>query len=125
MAAKPPRLTKIQRRVLAEWRGVEPAPDLERYEHRLSEVLSNILARAGLDDRCTEEELQAPWKQAVGEFLAANSRAVALTDGVLQVAVLQPSVRYMLQGPQKAKILAKLREVFSGRQITDVRFRLG
>jgi len=125
MPAKKPRFTKVQRRVLAEWRGAEEPPDLERFEHKIGDLLAKIMERAGLENRCTEEELAEPWKLAVGEFLAAHSKPVALTDGILHVAVLQPSVRFMLQGSQKAKILAKLRGKFPAREIKDVRFRLG
>lgn len=124
MAAKRKSLSKVQRRVLTEWRGVEEPLDLEKYEHRLGEVLEKIIKRAGLAERCTEEELGEIWKAAVGPTIAQHSKPVAFADGILIVAVLEASVRFTLQR-EKAKVIARLRTVVTAREIKDVRFRLG
>ena len=123
---KLPRVLKpLQRRVLAEWRGVDEAPDLSGFEHRMGELLLKVLEKAGLSERCLEEELAAMWVKAVGEFLANNSKPVGWKDGVLIVAVLQPAIRYSLQGPLKKQILEKMRPLMAPRQLKDIRFQLG
>lgn len=124
-AKKKKPLNRLQREVLAEWRGLDEPRDLSRYEHRLSDVLMKFMERAGLADRCLEEELTAIWQKAVGEFIAANSKPTGWKDGVLQVAVLQPALRFSLQGALKQQILAKLRPLFGSRPLRDIRFQVG
>ena len=115
----------MQRRVLAEWRGVDEPLDLTHHEHGLAELLVNFLNRSGLEDRITEEDLEPIWNAAVGTFIAQHSKAISWENGILYVAVLQPAVHYTLQRELRSKILPKLKNALTGKVIRDVRFRLG
>ena len=114
-----------RRQVLAEWRGIAEEPDLTRNEHNFSLVLEKFLREAGFENRCSEEDLAPVWEAAVGTFAAQNSKALAYENGILFVAVLQPSVHFTLQRELKSRILPKLKSALPGRPIRDVRFRLG
>lgn len=118
-------LTRQQRRILAEWRGVEEPPDLTSHEHELTRILQSILTQANLNDRLTEEDLDPIWAAAVGEFNAQHSKALSFENGVLYVAILQPSIHYTLQRELRSRILPKLKSALHGQTIRDVKFRLG
>ena len=125
MAAPPsPHLTSLQRRVLHEWRRVEEPLDWTGREHGIAELLEKLFAKAKFDERVTEEELAPVWHAAVGDFIAEHSKAISLDNGILHVAVLQSSIRYMLQSMLRSKILPKLKNAIPGNEIRDVRFRL-
>jgi hypothetical protein len=115
----------MQRRVLAEWRGVYVPPDLSGYEKQARDVVARILRRAGAEDRLTHERIAAEWEETVGGFLGKNSRPVALRRGVLIVAVLHAPVRYDLERRHKSDILARLRQRYGANKLRDVKFQAG
>ena len=116
---------RIQRRILADWRGVYIPPDLSGYERKVGDVVGRILKRSGVEDRLGHEEIAADWVAMVGEFLSRHSRPVALRRGVLQVAVLQAAVRYDLERRHKKDILARLQQQYGAAKVRDVRFLNG
>lgn len=118
-------LNHMQRRILAEWRGVEEPPDLSGHEHDLSRMLQKFLTQANLQDRLTEEDLDPIWATAVGEFNAQHSKALSFENGILYVAILQPSIHYTLQRELRSRILPKLKSALPGQTIRNVKFRLG
>ena len=124
----PPKSQKFnrhQRLALAEWRGVDEPADLTGYEHGLAELLAKFLKNAGYEDRVTEEDLAPIWNAAVGDFIGQHSRALSWENGILYVAVLQPSVHYTLQRELRSKILPKLKSALPGKVIRDIKLRLG
>jgi predicted nucleic acid-binding Zn ribbon protein len=123
-AYRSPHLTSLQRRVLSEWRGLDEPLDWTGHEHGIASVLEKIFAKAGFEDRVTEEDLAPIWNAAVSAFIAQHTKAISLDNGVLHVAVLQPSIRYTLQSELRSKILPKLKHALPGNEIRDVRFRL-
>jgi predicted nucleic acid-binding Zn ribbon protein len=113
---------RMQRKVLADWRGVYLPPDLTGYERKVGDVVGRILKRAGIEDRLNHEEVAADWTSTVGDFLAKHSRPVSLRRGVLQVAVLQAAVRYDLERRWKRDILLRLQERYGAQKVRDVKF---
>ncbi len=111
-----------RRMILSAWRGCEQPADLRRNEKMAGQVVGRILKKAGLGDRLVEEEMVREWAGIVGEFLARHSRPVSLKSGVLQVAVLQASVRYDLERNCKKDIAQKLAARFGRGVVRDVRF---
>lgn len=111
------------RRLLKEWRGFDPEerPDRSGF---VSDFLSRILPELGLNSRIQEADITEAWKGIVGEFIAAHSRPERLVGGILQVKVIQSSVRYELDRTWKPEILRKLRERFGEKTIRDLRFIL-
>ncbi len=114
-----------QRAAIAEWRGWEEPSDTSHCEHQMAGLVSKILAKANLEARSNLEELREIWTKAVGSYLAQQSRAEGFRNGVLQVLVLQPTVRFELEGPRKKAILAKVQEYFPEGNVKDIRFLLG
>jgi predicted nucleic acid-binding Zn ribbon protein len=116
---------RLQRKVIADWRGVYIPPDLSGYERKVGDVVGRIMKRAGIEDRLNHEEVAADWEAIVGEFLAKYSRPVSLRRGVLQVAVIQASVRYDLERRLKRDILLRLQERYGKQKVRDVKFQNG
>jgi predicted nucleic acid-binding Zn ribbon protein len=83
------------------------------------------MQKLGLEERLRESEIIAAWTSLVGEFIARHSCPMALTEGVLFVNVLQPTLHYELDRIHKMEILRKLKQKFGARVIRELRFRLG
>jgi predicted nucleic acid-binding Zn ribbon protein len=79
----------------------------------------------GLKDRLSESQITRAWRDIVGDFIAGHSAPSRLHDGVLIVAVLQPTVQFELERVWKIEILKKLKTRFGARTIRDIRFRIG
>lgn len=87
-------------------------------------TVHKVMAQLGLKDRLKEEEVLAAWGDTVGEFVAKHSTPKRLKNGILFVAVLQPTVRYELDRIWKRDILEKLKIRFGARTVKDIRFGL-
>jgi predicted nucleic acid-binding Zn ribbon protein len=111
-------------RVIAEWRGLPEHPFPSDTSQPIGPLLANLLKELGLSGRMREEEVLRAWREIVGDFLAEHSTPQRLVDGVLQVRVLQPAMRYEMETTWRAEIVRKLRERF-GRAVRDVKFRVG
>lgn len=117
------RIEDIRRRVLEEWRGLPDASEKSERCILAADALKKILPKLGLTERLNEQEVQAAWREIVGDFLAEHSVPVSMKDGVVMVQVLQPTVRYELDRTWKPEILRKLKARFGARTIREVRFR--
>ena len=116
------RVEEIRKRVLEDWRGLpEEATRPERCVPA-ADALKRLLHRLGLTERLNEQEIQAAWREIVGDFLAEHSLPVSMRDGVLVVQVIQPAVRYELDRSWKRSILRKLQARFE-KTVREVRFR--
>ena len=111
------------RRLLQEWRGFDPETRPDRAAP-LSELMGKFLPELGLETRIKEADITAAWKAIVGDFIAQHSHPERLVAGVLQVRVIQSSVRYELDRTWKPEIIRKLREQFGEKVIRDIRFIL-
>jgi len=111
------------RRLLKEWRGFDPEERPDR-SGLVSEFLGKLLPELGLDSRIKEADITAAWKGIVGDFIAQHSHPERLIGGILQVKVVQPSVRYELDRTWKPEILRKLRAQFGEKTIRDLKFIL-
>lgn len=114
-----------QRRLRAEWRGIYEPPDLSRFEKNVGDVVASVLKRAGLNNRLAEETMIREWSAIVGSFLAGQSKPTGLRQGVLQVAVLQSTVRYDLERNLKREVLGRLQARFGKAVVRDIRFLAG
>jgi len=117
------RIQDIRRRVLEEWRGLPDTPEKNDRCVLVSDALKKILPKLGLTERLNEQEVQAAWREIVGDFLAEHSVPVSMKDGIVIVQVLQPTVRYELDRTWKPEILRKLKAKFGARTIREIRFR--
>lgn len=109
--------------LLGEWQGAAlPYPG--RKVKPVNEVIDQILRELDLDERLCADAVVAEWQQLVGSFIASHSRPEGLKRGVLTVRVVQPTVRYALEG-EKPGILRRLQERFGSRKIRQLRFQIG
>ncbi len=116
---------KLRARALAEWRGLPETPFPTDTAKPIGDPLAKVMKALGLGERLRQEEVLAAWQEVVGEFFAKHSSPHRLSDGVLYVNVLQPTVHFEMERVWKRDILAKLKKRFGGRVIREMRFRLG
>jgi len=114
----------IERSVRREWRGgvAEPRP-IETWRSAAS-LFDPLIRELGLEERVCELEIVGAWRDVVGDCLAAHTQPSGLRDGVLQVRVLQPSLRFELERSWKPEILRKLRQKLGHNRVRDIRFGL-
>ncbi len=117
------RVEYIRKRVLEEWRGLPEKPERPERCVPAAEALKKLLPKLGLTERLNEQEVQATWKEIVGDFLAEHSLPVSMRDGILIIQVLQPTVRYELDRSWKPEILRKLKARFGAKTVKEIRFR--
>lgn len=113
----------LKRFVVEEWRGL---PDNTKPDRQIavSDLVSKLVTKLGLGERISEGEIASSWKGIVGPFLAEHSTPSRLVDGVLQIQVLQPTIRFELERNWKREILSKLQARFGKKVIREVKFRL-
>jgi predicted nucleic acid-binding Zn ribbon protein len=116
------RVEEIRKRVLEDWRGLPEQPARPERCVLAADALKRLLRKLGLSERLNEQEIQAAWREIVGDFLADHSLPVSMRDGVLIVQVIQPAVRYELDRSWKRNILCKLQARFQ-KTVREVRFR--
>ena len=110
---------------LAEWRGqAEPYVRADRTT-AVGDAVRKVMQSLGLGDRLKADEVLAAWREIVGDFFAKHSAPQQLKDGVLYVAVLQPTVHFELDRVWKRDILDKLKKRFGSRTVREIKFRLG
>lgn len=117
--------TNLRARALAEWRGYRetaPAPDCSQ---RVSDALGKVMRSLGLQERLTEAQILAAWKEVVGEWFALHTCPERIRDGVLHVRVVQSSIHYELDRNWRAEIVRKLKARFGPGRVRDIRFRVG
>lgn len=119
---KPQRLRSI---ALAEWRGLPERPLVPSLPDVVGGTVAKVMAAWGLKDRFRQEEVLGAWQGIVGDYLAKHSIPHRLKDGVLEVRVLQPTLRYEFDRNLKPGILAKLKSRFGARVVREIKFRMG
>lgn len=117
------RIEDIRKRVLADWRGLAEVSEKPDRCQAVPDALKKLLPKLGLKERLNEQEVQAAWRETVGDFLADHSVPISVRAGILIVQVLQPTVRYELDRTWKPEILRKLQARFGAQTIREVRFR--
>jgi len=112
-------------KVLSEWRGCReyiPRPDRAQ---AVGDTLEKVMRQLGLQERLTESQILAAWKDIVGDWFALHTCPDRIRDGVLYVRVVQSSIHYELDRNWKPKIIQKLKARFGPSRVRDIRFRIG
>lgn len=94
-----------------------------RFRH-LKELLPSFLEELGAVYQERGEEILASWPAIVGNQLAPMTEAVSFREGILSVKVKNSTLYSILNGPDKALLLKKLREKFPQSSIRGINFRL-
>ena len=120
--------TGPQRRVLAQWRGVDLAPlEIAQATRARSagDVLSRVMSDMRMDDRRAEAEVVKVWNSLIDPNIVAHAQPANLRKGTLFVNVdnsvwLSEIVRY-----RRKEILDRLQHSFGKRLIQRISFRIG
>ena len=116
-----------QRRILAQWRGVDVAA-LEKALPRArpaADIMPQVLTELGIDRRRAEAEVVKVWANLIDPLLTAHAQPTGLHKGTLFVTVdssvwLDEIVRY-----RRKEILNRLQHSFGTDLITRISFRTG
>jgi predicted nucleic acid-binding Zn ribbon protein len=90
----------------------------------IGDILAQLMARRGYARVESGGACGEAWRQAVGEVIAAQSRATQVRRGVLEVLVAHSTVVQEL-GFQKRQLLARLGELLPDEKIRDWKLRVG
>jgi predicted nucleic acid-binding Zn ribbon protein len=95
-----------------------------RVPQHVGNVMSSLLSKRGYGRVLATSALDDAWRAAVGETLAADTRAGNIKRGVLEVIVRDCAVLQELTF-QKKQILTKLQALAVDQKLKDVRFKVG
>jgi hypothetical protein len=98
--------------------GRGPGPE------RLSSGLSELIARRGYARVRGDAQLQSAWAAAAGALVARQTRATAIRQGVLHVAVGHAPLLSELAGYYRQALLEKLQGQHAALRIKDIKFKL-
>jgi len=123
-----PRKTSARQRVLAQWRGVDPA-SLEAASAGCARPVGEVLPRVAkglyLERRRTEVEIVKVWNSLIDPNIVAHAQPAGIRNGTLFVKVdssvwLSEIVRY-----RRKEILNQLQYSFGRDFIQRISFRVG
>jgi len=125
---KPDSATQARRRVLAQWRGIDLAPEEKARAIKARDagkVVSNVLADLKMDTRRSDIEIVKVWNSALDPVIVAHAQPANLHKGTLFVNVdsnawLSEIVRY-----RRKEILDRLQHSFGKNLIQKISFRVG
>jgi len=126
-ALGPPKSTPRQR-ALAEWRGLDLAPEEKaraKPAKTMSEIMPKVLEHLRMDRRRGEAEIARVWNNLLDPTVTAHAQPTGLNKGTLFVKVdhsiwLDEIVRY-----RRREILDRLQHSFGRDLIVRISFRLG
>ncbi len=87
-------------------------------------VIRRLLATSGYAESQSTAQLQSQWDQAVGPTLARLSRPGKVSRGALTVEVANSATMQEIHF-RKKQIIAALRNDATGKQITNLKIRVG
>ena len=69
------RVEEIRKRVLEDWRGLPEQPLRPERCVLAADALKRLIHKLGLTERLSEQEIQAAWREIVGDFLCRTFAA--------------------------------------------------
>jgi predicted nucleic acid-binding Zn ribbon protein len=118
---KPTAAMRRRHNLIAAWRGVEDGPLLDLPTLKVGDLVTQIMAKAGLGNRVKLEDVLAAWEEIVGTFLFKMTRPDTMERGILTVRLMQPTAHHALM-QEKVKILKRLQAKLPDAKIRDIRF---
>ncbi len=123
-----PRRANARERTLAQWRGIDLAPEeIGRTERAkpAGEILPRVLKTLRLDQRRAEAEIVKVWTELLDPNVVAHAQPNGLRKGTLFVTVdssvwLSEIVRY-----RRKEILERLQHAFGTDIVQRISFRVG
>lgn len=90
----------------------------------VGELLSELFALRGYGKVQSSRQLQEIWAEVVGQDIADLTRAVAIRNGVLQVAVSNSALLSELASFRKQEFLEEFRLRYADLKVRDMKFKL-
>lgn len=90
---------------------------------KLGDLLPSLMTDYGLPSVTAREELELAWTAAAGDLVASRSKVGSLRRGVLEIFVSDPILLQELEGFEKARLLADLKERVYHNRVDGLRFR--
>tara|TARA_B100000530_G_C15797845_1_gene424311 strand:+ start:69 stop:377 length:309 start_codon:yes stop_codon:yes gene_type:complete len=91
---------------------------------RLSEAISEFIAKRGIAARRSTDQLAEVWQTVSGERIAANTRYLHLRDQVIHIGVFNSALLTELVSFQSKSLLEKLNAECPDLEIIRIRFQL-
>ena len=88
-------------------------------------VLKKLIKRKRFFQKRKYRGLTAAWTEVVDDFVADHSRISGYAEGVVTVEVDSPVLLQELSSFMKPDLLRRLQAEEGGKDVADVRFRLG
>lgn len=90
----------------------------------VSRAISELVALRGYARKRGNAQLQEVWREVAGPKFAEQTKAVAISRGILQVSVGNSALLAELAGFHKASLVRGLKEQHPELRIKDLKFRL-
>lgn len=90
----------------------------------LSVALAELIALRGFARVRSDDEMRKAWKVVAGEELAAQTRPLQLTRGVLSIAVSSAPLLSELVAFQSADLLKRMKQQAPHLNVKNLKFRL-
>ena len=71
---------------------------------QIGTVVSAALKGLGVSDMLTEDDVVRAWNQIMPPVITENTRPTGYKNGMIEVSVLQPSMRYTLDRQMKPAV---------------------
>jgi len=91
---------------------------------RLSEAISDFIAKRGIAARRSTDQLTEVWERVAGERIAANTRYLYLRDQVIHIGVFNSALLTELVSFHSEALLEKLKTECPDIEISRIRFQL-
>ena len=91
---------------------------------RLSEAISEFIAKRGIAARRSTDQLTEVWQRVSGERSAANTRYLFLRDQVIHIGVFNSALLTELVSFHSESLLEKLKAECPNSEISRIRFQL-
>lgn len=91
---------------------------------RLSEAISEFIAKRGIAARRSTDQLTEVWEKVSGERIAANTRYLYLRDQVIHIGVFNSALLTELVSFHSGALLTKLKAECPDLEISRIRFQL-
>ncbi len=115
---------RIRRQLIEEWRRM-PEPRILSKPKALRDEVGKALEKLGMNTVIAAEDILNAWRDIVPPIIAGNTRPTRLTNGCLEISVMQPAIHYTLERDMKSQLLKRLQSLFGRRHIREIRFRTG
>ena len=92
---------------------------------RIGDLLPGVLRALRPKRRALLKSVRTAWPEIVGEKVAARSRDVSLTDGILRIELESAPLKQHLATFGNVEILGKLKKRFPEAAFSGIRYAVG